>query len=168
MRKRTDYRNPGPEASARGSRNPLSAVKEGRSFAQVPFRMTRKAGMGFFSYAWLRPFYRAGDLASGRSSPYTSGLEIFEITRSIMPRVCYFTGKKTTFGNQVTHRGKAKYLGGVGTKVTGITARKFRPNIQKVRAVIDGQVVRVKVSAKALRNGLVVKPVKRRYTKPAE
>jgi len=84
-----------------------------------------------------------------------------------MPRVCYFTGKKTSFGNQKTHRGKAKYLGGVGTKVTGITARKFRPNIQKVRAVIDGQIVRVKVSAKAIRSGAVVKPVKRRYTKPA-
>jgi large subunit ribosomal protein L28 len=84
-----------------------------------------------------------------------------------MPRVCYFTGKKTSFGNQVTHRGKAKYLGGVGTKVTGVTARKFRPNIQKVRALIDGQVVRIKVSAKALRSGMVVKPVKRRYTKPA-
>lgn len=84
-----------------------------------------------------------------------------------MPRVCYFTGKKTSFGNQKTHRGKAKYLGGVGTKITGITSRKFRPNIQKVRAVIDGQVVRVKVSTKAIRNGLVVKPTKRRYTKPA-
>ena len=84
-----------------------------------------------------------------------------------MPRVCYFTGKKTTFGNQITHRGKAKYLGGVGTKVTGITARKFKPNIQKVRALIDGRVVRIKVSAKALRSGLVTKPPKRRYTKPA-
>lgn len=83
-----------------------------------------------------------------------------------MPRVCYFTGKKTTFGNQKTHRGKAKYLGGVGTKTTGITARKFRPNIQRVRAVIDGQVVRIKVSTKALRNGLIVKPVKRNW-KPA-
>ena len=80
-----------------------------------------------------------------------------------MPRVCYFTGKKTTFGNQKTHRGKAKYLGGVGTKTTGITARKFRPNIQRVRAVIDGQIVRIKVSTKALRNGLVVKPVKRNW-----
>jgi len=80
-----------------------------------------------------------------------------------MPRVCYFTGKKTSFGNQVTHRGKAKYLGGAGTKVTGVTGRKFRPNIQKVRAVVDGQVVRIKVSAKALRNGLVVKPVRRKY-----
>jgi large subunit ribosomal protein L28 len=85
-----------------------------------------------------------------------------------MPRVCYFTGKKTSFGNQKTHRGKAKYLGGVGTKVTGITARKFRPNIQKVRAVIDGQIVRIKVSAKAIKNGMIVKPVKRRYTKQAK
>jgi large subunit ribosomal protein L28 len=83
-----------------------------------------------------------------------------------MPRVCHFTGKKTTFGNQLTHRGKAKYLGGVGTKVTGITARKFRPNIQTVRAVIDGEVCRVKVSAKAIRNGLIVKPPKRRYQRP--
>lgn len=82
-----------------------------------------------------------------------------------MPRVCYFTGKKTSFGNQVTHRGKAKYLGGVGTKVTGVTARKFRPNIQKVRAVINGQIVRIKVSTKAIRNGLVTKPVRRKYTK---
>ena len=85
-----------------------------------------------------------------------------------MPRVCYFTGKKTTFGNQITHRGKAKYLGGVGTKITGITARTFKPNIQKVRAVIDGQVVRVKVSAKAIKSGVIVKPVRRKWTKPAE
>jgi large subunit ribosomal protein L28 len=83
-----------------------------------------------------------------------------------MPRVCHFTGKKTSFGNQVTHRGKAKYLGGVGTKITGITSRKFKPNIQKVRAVVDGQIVRIKVSAKAIRNGWVVKPVHRKYVKP--
>jgi large subunit ribosomal protein L28 len=84
-----------------------------------------------------------------------------------MPRVCHFTGKKTSFGNQVTHRGKAKYLGGVGTKITGITRRKFRPNIQKVRAVINGSVVRIKVSAKAIRSGVIVKPVHRKYVKPA-
>ena len=82
-----------------------------------------------------------------------------------MPRVCYFTGKKTTFGNQITHRGKAKYLGGVGTKVTGITARKFKPNIQKVRAVVNGKIVRLKVSTRAIRQGLVTKPVRRTYRK---
>jgi large subunit ribosomal protein L28 len=84
-----------------------------------------------------------------------------------MPRVCYFTGKKTSFGNQVTHRGKAKYLGGVGTKTTGVTARKFKANIQKVRAVVNGRVVRIKVSAKAIRNGHVIKPVRRKYEKAA-
>ena len=84
-----------------------------------------------------------------------------------MPRVCYFTGKRTTMGKQITHRGKAKYLGGVGTKVTGITARKFKPNIQKVRAVINGRIVRVKVSTKAIRNGAITKPVRRKYNKEA-
>ena len=78
-----------------------------------------------------------------------------------MPRVCFFTGKKTAFGHQKTHRGKAKYLGGVGTKITGISSRKFKPNIQKVRAVVNGRIVRIKVSAKAIRNGMIVKPVRR-------
>ena len=80
-----------------------------------------------------------------------------------MPRVCYFTGKKTQFGKKVTHRGKAKYLGGVGTKITGISSRKFRPNIQKVRALIDGRICRIKVSAKAIKMGLITKPVKRKW-----
>ena len=83
-----------------------------------------------------------------------------------MPRVCYFTGKKTTAGNQITTRGKAKYLGGVGTKTTGVTKRTFKPNLQKVRAVIDGRIVRVLVSTKAMRNGVITKPMKRNY-KPA-
>ncbi|MGC4030282.1 MAG: 50S ribosomal protein L28 [Tepidisphaeraceae bacterium] len=80
-----------------------------------------------------------------------------------MPRVCHFTGKKTRIGNQKTHRGKAKYLGGVGTKCTGITARPFKANIQTVRAVIDGKIVRVKVSAKAIKMGLIKKPVRRTW-----
>jgi len=84
-----------------------------------------------------------------------------------MSRVCAFTGKKTIFGNSITRRGKAKYLGGVGRKVTGISRRKFKPNIQKVRAVIDGTVMRIRVSAKALRLGVIQKPLKRNY-KPAE
>ncbi|MHC4271392.1 MAG: 50S ribosomal protein L28 [Planctomycetota bacterium] len=84
-----------------------------------------------------------------------------------MSRVCHFTGKRTTTGNKISRRGKAKYLGGVGRKVTGISKRKFKPNIQKVRAVIDGKVCRIKVSAKAIRMGLIQKPQKRDY-KPAE
>lgn len=84
-----------------------------------------------------------------------------------MSRVCVFTGKRTISGRSIKRRGKAKHLGGVGRKITGKTKRKFKPNIQKVRAVVDGKVCRVKVSAKAIRMGLVQKPVKRNY-KPAE
>ena len=81
-----------------------------------------------------------------------------------MPRVCDYTGKKTTAGNTYTHRGKAKYLGGVGTKITGKTKRTFKPNIQVVNALMeDGSVKRVKASTRAIRNGLVVKPLKRRF-----
>ena len=84
-----------------------------------------------------------------------------------MSRECYFTGRKTSAGQSIARRGKAKYLGGVGKKVTGVTKRKFKPNIQKVRAVIDGKICRIRVSAKAIRMGLVQKPAKRNY-KPAE
>ncbi len=80
-----------------------------------------------------------------------------------MSRKCYFTGKRTVAGRSYSRRGKAKYLGGVGRKVTGKTKRKFKPNIQKVRAVIDGRPVRIRVSAKAIRDGLVVKPQKRNW-----
>lgn len=83
-----------------------------------------------------------------------------------MSRVCYFTGKRTRIGRQYTRRGKAKYLGGVGRKVTSRTRRKFKPNLQKVRALVDGKVTRIRASAKAIRNGFVVKPMKRVW-KPA-
>lgn len=80
-----------------------------------------------------------------------------------MSRVCKFTGRKTSSGNTYTLRGKAKYLGGVGTKITGKTKRKFRPNIQTVMAVVDGTNQRVKISCKAIRLGYLVKPLKRKY-----
>lgn len=84
-----------------------------------------------------------------------------------MSRECFFTGKRTSFGNTIARRGKAKYLGGVGRKITGISRRKFKPNIQKVHAIVDGVARRVRVSAKAMKMGLVVKRPKRNY-KPAE
>lgn len=81
-----------------------------------------------------------------------------------MPRVCEFTGRRTTTGRTYTTRGKAKYLGGVGTKITGKTKRTFKPNIQTINALMeDGSVKKVKASTKAIKSGLVVKPLKRKY-----
>ena len=80
-----------------------------------------------------------------------------------MPRVCQYSGKKTRSGRTYARRGLAKAKGGVGKKTTGKTLRQFKPNIQRVRAVVDGRVVRVKVAAKYLKRGLVQKPVKRNW-----
>ena len=85
-----------------------------------------------------------------------------------MPRVCPFTGKKTSFGRQITRRGKAKYLGGVGRKITGKTKRRFQANMQRVRAVIDGEVMRINVSTSAIRSGFITKPVRRDYKPEAK
>jgi large subunit ribosomal protein L28 len=76
---------------------------------------------------------------------------------------CAFTGKKTSFGKMRAWRGQKVSKGGFGLKSTGISRRRFRPNLQRVTAVIDGVPVRVKASTKAIRQGLVVKPLKRRY-----
>ncbi len=80
-----------------------------------------------------------------------------------MARVCHFTGARTTVGNKLRYRGRAKYLGGIGKKITSITRRSFKPNLQTVNAMVDGRPKRIKVSTKAIKNGLVVKPVKRKY-----
>ena len=78
-----------------------------------------------------------------------------------MSLICEVCGKKPVLGNTVTHRGKAKYLGGVGTKVTGISRRQFRPNLQRVRAVTaNGTHRRIRVCVQCLRSGAIVKPVR--------
>ena len=80
-----------------------------------------------------------------------------------MPRVCYFSKVRTTKGNKLRHRGRAKYLGGIGTKVTSCTRRSFKPNLQSVTAVVNGSTKRIQVSARSIRQGLVIKPLKRKY-----
>ena len=80
-----------------------------------------------------------------------------------MPRVCYFTGAKTTVGRKIRYSGMAIAKGGIGLNKTSATKRTFKPNLQTVRAVVDGAPKRIKVSTRAIRNGLVVKPVKRKY-----
>jgi len=80
-----------------------------------------------------------------------------------MPRVCHFSGASTSSGWVCKYRGKAKYLGGVGIKTTSRKRRTFKPNLQDVTIVEDGSPKRVKASTRAIRQGLVVKPIKRKY-----
>ena len=78
-----------------------------------------------------------------------------------MACVCEVCGKKTQVGNAIETRGKAKYLGGVGTKITGITRRKFRPNLQRVNvSTANGTRKSMRVCAQCLRSGAVRKAVR--------
>ncbi len=77
-----------------------------------------------------------------------------------MARSCEICGKSPSMGNKVTHRGKAKHLGGVGTKITGISRRQFRPNLQKVRITTpNGTHKSIKVCTQCIRCGAVTKRV---------
>ena len=78
-----------------------------------------------------------------------------------MARECEVCGKKAQMGNSVETRGKAKYLGGVGTKITGITRRKFKPNLQKVKVTLpNGTNKAMKVCTQCIRSGAVKKRVR--------
>jgi large subunit ribosomal protein L28 len=78
-----------------------------------------------------------------------------------MARKCEFCGKTPQIGNQVTTRGKKKYLGGVGTKITGISRRQFKPNLQRVHVTTpNGTHKTVRACTQCIRSGAVKKIVR--------
>lgn len=77
-----------------------------------------------------------------------------------MARVCEICQKKTTSGGSIARRGLPKAKGGVGLRTTGHTKRKFLPNIQRVRALVKGEVKRISVCTRCIKSGRVVKPAR--------
>jgi large subunit ribosomal protein L28 len=75
---------------------------------------------------------------------------------------CEVCGKKPVVGNKRTYRGKAKYLGGVGRKPTGISKRLFKPNLQTIQCQVGGGVQTMRVCVKCIRAGRVQRPVKKK------
>ena len=74
---------------------------------------------------------------------------------------CEFCNKRPAMGNQIETRGKAKYLGGVGTKITGITRREFKPNLQRVKITTpNGTNKYVRICTRCLKAGVIRKAVK--------
>ena len=77
-----------------------------------------------------------------------------------MGQACEVCGKIPSMGNSVSHRGKAKYLGGVGTKITGISRRQFKPNLQTVRVTTpNGTHKSMRVCTQCIRSGAITKKV---------
>ena len=83
-----------------------------------------------------------------------------------MARICELTGKRPIKGSIIWRSGKSKKSGGIGTHITAITKRRFFPNLQRVKVVVDGEVRYIRVTANAIKQGLVVKAPKRTWKKP--
>lgn len=82
-----------------------------------------------------------------------------------MSRVCEYSGKKPQIGKRVVRRGKAKKSGGIGQKVTGITTRRWKPNLQTIRVVDEnGTVRRIRVCARYIKAGKFMKAAHGRKT----
>ena len=77
-----------------------------------------------------------------------------------MARICAVTGKRPVKGSIIHRKGQSKKSGGIGTHVTSITKRKFRPNLQRVKVKMpNGGTKRILVSVKAIKAGKIEKAV---------
>ena len=74
-----------------------------------------------------------------------------------MARVCEVCGKGPTAGRSIVRHGMKKVKGGIGLHITGVTKRRFLPNLQRVRVIENGGVRRRNVCAACIRAGKVQK-----------
>lgn len=73
---------------------------------------------------------------------------------------CEICDKKPIVGRSISRRGLAKKSGGIGKKITGISRRRFYPNLQRVKVLFpNGSVRTVKVCVSCIQAGKVVKAV---------
>lgn len=70
-----------------------------------------------------------------------------------MPRQCAITGRKPSSGRSYSLRGIAKKKKGIGLKITGITNRRFQPNLKKKRLFLpeENRYITLRLSTAALR-----------------
>ena len=74
-----------------------------------------------------------------------------------MARICEVCGKGPLAGRTIVRHGMSKKKGGIGLHTTGINARRFLPNLQRIRVLQDGGVVRKTVCTACLKAGRVAK-----------
>ncbi|HMO50644.1 MAG TPA: 50S ribosomal protein L28 [Kiritimatiellia bacterium] len=74
-----------------------------------------------------------------------------------MAQECSICGKGSFVGNRIIRHGLPKKSGGIGLHTTGITRRRFKPNIQRVRAKVNGATKTLNVCTSCIKGGKVVK-----------
>lgn len=74
-----------------------------------------------------------------------------------MLRICAICGKVSLTGKNVVRKGLAKKKGGTGRKIVRSTKRKFLPNLQKIRFLLNNQPKKAYVCTKCIKKGLIQK-----------
>lgn len=74
-----------------------------------------------------------------------------------MAQVCAICGKRPVAGRKMKRRGLAKKKGGVGRRITGVAKRRFMPNLQRIRALVNGKPRKILVCTGCLKAGKVIK-----------
>jgi len=64
-----------------------------------------------------------------------------------MAKVCEVCGKKPVFGNNVSH-------------AHNVTPRRWLPNLQRVRVLVNGAARRMRVCTRCIRSGKIQKAVR--------
>ena len=74
-----------------------------------------------------------------------------------MSQECSICGKGSFIGNRIIRHGLPKKSGGIGLHTTGITRRRFKPNVQRVKASVNGSTRTIVVCTSCIKAGKVVK-----------
>ncbi len=74
-----------------------------------------------------------------------------------MARRCEICGKEPMTGNRIVRHGLEKKKGGIGLHTTGVTRRRFYPNIQCIRVKYQGSIRLRHVCMSCLKAGKVEK-----------
>ena len=74
-----------------------------------------------------------------------------------MLKKCAICGKGAQTGKVVSRKGQYKAKGGTGSKISRWSKRKFLPNLQKMRILIEGHPKRVYACAKCIKKGRLQK-----------
>lgn len=74
-----------------------------------------------------------------------------------MASICDICGKGAKMGARIVRHGLCKKKGGIGLHTTAVTKRSFKPNLQKVRAKVNGGVRSMTVCTSCIKAGKIVK-----------
>ncbi|MGE0267648.1 MAG: 50S ribosomal protein L28 [Candidatus Omnitrophota bacterium] len=74
-----------------------------------------------------------------------------------MARICELCDKSAQPGNKYKRRGQIKRTGGAGSKILGKSLRRFYPNLQRIKIILNGTIKRTLVCTSCIQKGKAVK-----------